>query len=56
MSLVVGPDPLVTANATHISIATHSVWGTFLACSDKPHGARNHLEKSDLRARKKHSK
>jgi len=28
--LVVGPDPLVTTNATHISIATHSMWGTFL--------------------------
>jgi len=28
--LVVGPDPLVTTNATHISIATHSVWGNFL--------------------------
>jgi len=28
--LVVGPDPLLTTNATHIGIATHSVWGTFL--------------------------
>jgi len=25
-------DPLVTTNATHISIASHSVWGTFLMC------------------------
>jgi len=27
---VVVPDPLVTTNVAHISIATHSVWGTFL--------------------------
>jgi len=28
--LDVAPDPIVTTNVAHISIATHSVWGTLL--------------------------